>query len=77
MEIKYLEGKFKEQHHKHPGKWLSRMILEPGYALRNVRSLPKDTPNLSSLKKQVIGYEIIRLGAYGLVAYSLIESFIK
>lgn len=77
METKHLEGKFKEQHDGNPGKWLSRMILEPGYALRNVMSLPKDTPNLSSLKKQVIGYEIIRLGGYGVVAYSLIEAFVK
>jgi len=77
IDARKLEGKFKEEFNSHPGRWVSRILLEPGYSLRNVFSLPKETPNLPSLKKAAIGYEIIKLGGYGLIAYSIVESFLK
>ncbi len=53
------------------------MILEPGYSFRAALSLPKETPNLSSLKKATIGYELIKLSGYGLIGYSIVESLLK
>ncbi len=74
---KQLEGKFEKELNNHPFRWFTRISLEPRYALRNVNSLPKETPNLKSFKNRIIAYEIARLGLYGFAAYKIAEHFIK
>lgn len=74
---KQLEDKFGKESNNRPFRWFTRISLEPGYALRNTNSLPKETPNLKSFKNRVIAYEIARLGIYGFGIYKIVEHFIK
>jgi len=69
--------KFKEEFDNHNAKWMTRMFIEPGYALRNVLSLPIKKECFNLIRNITIGYEIARIGVYGFTAYQIADFFIK
>jgi len=81
LETKF--DKFKEEFNNHTLRWFARLTLEPGYASRNVLSLPEEVKrkepkkNLTTLYVMTIGVETLRLGAYGALVYKIAEPFIK
>jgi hypothetical protein len=78
-----LESKFREEMINHTVRWFVRLTIEPGYALRNVLSLPEEVKrkepknNLATMYAAAIGTEVLKLGAYGALAYKIAEHFIK
>jgi hypothetical protein len=76
--VEQLENKFKKEFNNHPQRWLARLTFEPVYALRNVLSVvPKESQEYSKVLPLAIACEIMKLGAYSVLAYKLAEHFIK
>ena len=73
--------KFSEEHNNHPGRWLAKSLLVPGYMLRNRLCLQPylDEKDKGSkfLTPGFIGLDIARAVTYAYLASRVIESFIR
>ncbi len=66
-----LENKFKEKMEKHPNRWTLRLMLEPGYMLKNCLTIPKE--KREGLITLVGTAEVGRLAVYGFIAYKIAD----
>lgn len=72
-------NKFKEEMRNHPGRFLARTLFEPGYILRTVSSIHKESKKDPPIGLYVTAtvLEGIRLGVYAFYACKIAEHFIK
>jgi len=63
-----LENKFEKEWYGNKEKWRVRMVFEPGYALKNVLSKPKE---LRKTIPATIMLEVTRLATYAFLAYTI------
>ena len=70
-----LESKFGEEMENHPRRWVSRMLFEPMYLLRNSLAIPKEEPIKTM---SLVGVaETMRLGLYCFIGYEAANYFLR